>query len=61
MLYITQDIINNYIIEIEIYNQKTMKLNFNNRKIQNFCRTKNLTFIEIKNCDEIYNNKIFRL
>ena len=61
MLYITQDIINNYIIEIEKYNQKTMRLNFNNRKIQNFGRTKNLTFIEIKNCREIYNNKIFRL
>ena len=46
-------------IEIEIYNEKTMKLNLNNRKIEYFPRPKDITIIEIKNTDEIYNDILF--
>jgi hypothetical protein len=46
-------------IEIEIHNQKTMKLNLNNRKIKYFPRPKDITLIEIKNIDNIYNDVLF--
>ena len=46
-------------IEIEIYNEKTMKLNLNNRKIEYFPRPKDITIIEIKSNDEIYNDILF--
>ena len=46
-------------IEIEIYNQKTMKLNLNNRKIKYFEYPKDITLVEIKKSDEIYNDIIF--
>ena len=46
-------------IEIEIYNEKTMKLNLNNRKIEYFPRPKDITIIEIKSKDEIYNDILF--
>ena len=46
-------------IEIEIHNQKKMKLNLNNRKIKYFPRPKDITLIEIKNSDEIYNDILF--
>ena len=43
-------------IEIEIYNNKKMKLNFNNRNIKYFPKPKDITIIEIKNNDSIYND-----
>ena len=46
----------NWDIEIEIYNHKTMKLNFNNRDIKYFPGVKDITMVEIKNNDSIYNN-----
>ena len=46
-------------IEIEIHNQKTMKLNLNNRKIKYFQKPKDITMIEIKTSDEIYNDILF--
>ena len=46
-------------IEIEIHNQKTMKLNLNNRKIEYFKKPKDITMIEIKTSDEIYNDILF--
>jgi len=46
-------------IEIEIHNKKTMKLNLNNRKIKCFPRPKDITLIEIKNIDNIYNDVLF--
>jgi len=56
---ISQDKINEEDFIIEIYNQKKMKLNFNNRKIKYFIKPKDITIIEIKNNDEIYNDIIF--
>ena len=41
-------------IEIEIWNEKKMKLNFNNRKYKFFGRDKDITLIELKVSDEIY-------
>ena len=46
-------------IEIEIYNQKKMKLNLNNRMIKFFPFPKDITIIEIKKNDEIYNDISF--
>ena len=46
----------NWDIEIEIYNHKTMKLNFNNRDIKYFPGVKDITIVEIKNYDSIYND-----
>ena len=46
-------------IEIEIDNQKTMKLNLNNRKINYFPKPIDITMIEIKTSDEIYNDILF--
>ena len=46
----------NWDIEIEIYNHKTMKLNFNNREVQYFPWVKDITIVEIKNYDSIYND-----
>ena len=45
--------------EIEIHNQKTMKLNLNNRKIKYFPQPIDITMIEIKTSDEIYNDILF--
>ena len=56
---ISQDKINEFIFGIEILNEKKMKLNFNNRKVKYFPRPKDITIIEIKNRDEIYNDIIF--
>ena len=44
------------IIEIEIYNQKKMILNVNNRYIKYFDKPKDVTVIEIKDYDDIYND-----
>ena len=41
-------------IEIEIYNQKKMKLLFNNRHTKYYPKPKDITIIEIKNTDDIY-------
>ena len=46
-------------IEIEIHNKKTMKLNLNNRKIKYFEKPKDITIIEIKNSDPIYDDILF--
>ena len=46
----------NYEILIEIHNHKTMKLNKYNRDIKFFPKPKDITIIEIKNEDEIYND-----
>ena len=46
-------------IEIEIHNQETKKLNLNNRKIEYFPRPKDITIIEIKPNDKIYNDILF--
>ena len=43
-------------IEIEIHNHKIMKLNPNNRDIKYFPKVKDITMIEIKNNDSIYND-----
>ena len=43
-------------IEIEIYNNKKMKLNLDNRNVKYFPKPKDITLIEIKNDDEIYND-----
>ena len=51
---ITPDIIKNEIIEIEIWNQKRMKLNVLNRKIRFFEKPRDITIIEIYEFDEIY-------
>ena len=50
---ISPDTINDT-IEIEIYNQKKKKLEFNNRYVKYFPKPKVITIIEIKNTDEIY-------
>ena len=41
-------------IEIEIYNQKKMKLVYNNRYVKYYPKPKDITIIEIKNNDKIY-------
>ena len=46
-------------IEIELYNNKKIILNTNDSRIKFFPIPKNITFIEIKNNDEIYNDMIF--
>ena len=46
-------------IELEIYNKKKMKLEFNNRYTKYIERPKDIAMIEIKEIDEIYNNIIF--
>ena len=51
---VSQDNINDD-IEIEIYNHKKMKLNLNNRNIKYYPYPKDITMIEIKNYDSIYN------
>ena len=51
--FISQDNINNN-IEIEIYNHKKMKLNLDNRNIKYYPKPKDITTIEIKNNDSIY-------
>ena len=43
-------------IEIEIYNHKKMELNLNNRIIKFFPRPKDITLIEIKKDDKIYDD-----
>ena len=43
-------------IEIEIYNQKKMKLKFNNRYTIYMDKPKDIAMIEIKESDEIYND-----
>ena len=56
---ISQGKINEHIeIEIEIYNHKKMNLKskLDSRKIKYFPRPKDITLIEIKNYDEIYND-----
>ena len=55
---ISQDNIYND-VEIEIYNQKKMKLNLKNRKIKYFPKPKDITVIEIKPSDNIYNDVLF--
>ena len=52
---INPNVINNNII-IEIHNNKKMKLNINNRDIQYFPEPKDITIIEMKNYDDIYND-----
>ena len=52
---ISKEIINNDII-IEIHNNKKMKLNMNNREIKYYERPIDITLIEIKNNDDIYND-----
>ena len=42
-------------IEISIYNNKIMKLDLNNRNNKYFPKPKDITLIEIKSVDEIYN------
>ena len=46
----------NHDIKIEIHNQKNSKLNLHNRDIKYFPKPKDITIIEIKNNDEIYND-----
>ena len=46
-------------IEVELYNNKRMKLNTNDCRIKFLPCPKNITFIEIKNNDEIYNDILF--
>ena len=48
----------NWDIEIEIHNHKKMKLNFNDRDVQFFPGVKDITMVEIKNNDSIYNDDI---
>ena len=52
---ISKEVINDDII-IEINNHRKMKLNINNRKIKYFERPKDITIIEIRNNDDIYND-----
>ena len=46
-------------IEIEIHNHRKMKLNTNNRKIEYFSKPIDITIIEIRKSDEIYNDILF--
>ena len=48
----------NWDIEIEIHNHKKMKLKFNGRDVQFFPLVKDITMVEIKNNDSIYNDDI---
>ena len=50
---ISEDMVNKE-IEIELYNQEKMKLNFNNRDVKYFPKPKDITMIEIKNEDSIF-------
>ena len=52
---LSEDVINDE-ITIEIHNHKEMKLNSNNREIKYFKKPKDITIIEIKNSDIIYND-----
>ena len=52
---INPNVINND-IEIEIHNNKTLKLNKNNRDIKYYPKPKDITIIEMKNYDDIYND-----
>jgi hypothetical protein len=52
---ISENSINEY-IEIEIHNGKRMNLNLNNRDIKYFPKPKDITIIELKNYDDIYND-----
>ena len=52
---ISEDIINNN-IEIEIWNQKKMKLKLINRDIRYMPNPKDITIVEIKSNDLIYND-----
>ena len=52
---ISEDNINDD-IEIEIYNHKIMKLNLNNRNIKYYPYPKDITIIEIKSYDSIYDD-----
>ena len=52
---ISEDMVNKE-IEIELYNQEKMKLNFNNRDVKYFPKPKDITMVEIKNNDSIYND-----
>ena len=56
---ISQDNIYND-VEIEIYNQKKMKLNLKNRKIKYFPKPKDITVIEIKPSDKILRVQFLR-
>ena len=55
---IYKEMINNDII-IEIYNNKTMKLNMNNREVKYYERPIDITIIEIKNNDNIFDDVEF--
>ena len=46
-------------IEIEIWNNKPMKLKLSNRYVRYFNRPKDISIIEIKKSDEIYEDIIF--
>ena len=46
----------NEYIEIEIHNGKKMNLNLNNRDIKYYPKPKDITIIELKNYDDIYND-----
>jgi len=46
-------------IEIEIHNQKKMKLNLNNRAVKYFPRPIDITLIEIRTSDNIYKDILF--
>ena len=48
--------LDNQDIEIEIYNHKKFELNLNNRIIKFFPKPKDITLIEIKSDDKIYND-----
>ena len=51
---ISQKVIYDEIL-IEIHNHKIMKLNMNNREIKYLAMPEDITMIEIKNNDEVYN------
>ena len=52
---ISPDVINQNIIELEIWNHKKMKLDISNRYIENFPAPIDITIIQIKDIDSIYN------
>ena len=59
---ISQEIVDKYMVELEINtenNQKRIRLNFDNRKIKYFGKVKDITIIEIKQSDEIFNDVLF--
>ena len=53
---ISPDVINQNIIELEIWNHKKMKLDISNRYIEIFPAPIDITIIQIKDIDSIYNN-----